>query len=172
MQLPSSGAAWHRERHRRRVQDHQRQRFITPKTLDELATARAELPQALLLAGSTDVGLWVTKQMRDLGDIIYLGDVAELRRIETRDGVLHIGAGATLEDAWAALVALYPHFTDLWLRFASPPIRNAGTMGGNVANGSPIGDSAPALIAVDARIVLRRASACARCCWPTSISTT
>ncbi len=131
-------------------------RFITPKTLDELASARVELPEALLLAGSTDVGLWVTKQMRDLGDIIYLGDVAELKRIETRGDTLHIGAGATLEDSWAALVALYPHFTDLWLRFASPPIRNAGTMGGNVANGSPIGDSAPALIAVDARIVLRK----------------
>ena len=131
-------------------------RFFAPRTLDELAGLREILPLARLLAGSTDVGLWVTKQRRELGDIIYLGDVAELRRIETRDGTLHIGAGATLEAAWGALVAHYPTLAELWLRFASPPIRHAGTLGGNVANGSPIGDSPPALIALDARIELRR----------------
>src|SRR6476469_8235188 len=113
--------------------------FLAPRTIDELVQARAAHPGATLLAGSTDIGLWVTKQMRDLGDIIYLGQVAALRTVAEADGMLEIGAGVTLEDAYAALVALYPHFTDLWLRFASPPIRNAGTMGGNVANGSPIG---------------------------------
>ncbi len=132
-------------------------RFMAPRTLDELATLRASHPTARVLAGSTDVGLWVTKQMRDLGDILYLGDVAELQRVEVRDGVLHIGAGATLEAAWSELVRHYPTLSELWLRFASPPIRHAGTMGGNVANGSPIGDAPPALIALDARIVLRRA---------------
>ena len=130
---------------------------MAPRTLDELATLRASHPTARVLAGSTDVGLWVTKQMRDLGDILYLGDVAELQRVEVRDGVLHIGAGATLEAAWSELVRHYPTLSELWLRFASPPIRHAGTMGGNVANGSPIGDAPPALIALDARIVLRRA---------------
>lgn len=131
-------------------------RFFAPRTLDELAELRLAHPQARLLAGSTDVGLWVTKQMRRLGDLIYLGEVAELKHIVQRDGCLHIGAGATLEAAWSALVGLYPELAELWLRFASPPIRHAGTMGGNVANGSPIGDSAPALIALDARVVLRR----------------
>jgi xanthine dehydrogenase small subunit len=79
-----------------------------------------------------------------------------LKTIEQRDGALHIGAAASLEDAWRALAALWPALEEVGLRFASPPIRNAGTMGGNVANGSPIGDSAPVLMALAASIVLRR----------------
>jgi xanthine dehydrogenase small subunit len=102
------------------------------------------------------MGLWVTKGLRDLGELIYVGEVAELKRIELREGQLHIGAAASLEDAWRALVTHWPTLEDVWLRFASPPIRNAGTMGGNVANGSPIGDAAPVLMALAARIVLRR----------------
>ena len=130
--------------------------FHAPKTLAELAGLRERLPTALLLAGSTDVGLWVTKQLRDLGDIIHVGAVEELKRIETRSDGLWIGAGASLESAWRVLAQRWPTLTDVWLRFASPPIRNAGTMGGNVANGSPIGDSAPVLMALDAQIELRR----------------
>jgi xanthine dehydrogenase small subunit len=131
-------------------------RFYAPTSLDALATLREQLPGARLLAGSTDVGLWVNKQFRDLGDILYIGDVREMAQVQQQDGVLHIGAGASLEDAWAALVRQWPALTDVWLRFASPPIRNAGTMGGNVANGSPIGDSPPVLMALDAEIELRR----------------
>ena len=131
--------------------------FHAPRTLAELAALRAAKPDAKVLAGSTDMGLWVTKGLRDLGELIYVGEVAELKRIERRDGMLAIGAGASLEAAWRALVAEWPSLEDVWLRFASPPIRNAGTMGGNVANGSPIGDSAPVLMALGARIVLRRA---------------
>ncbi len=130
--------------------------FHAPKTLDALAALRERLPAAQLLAGSTDVGLWVTKQLRDLGEIVYLGEVEELKRIETRADGLWIGAGASIESAWRALAQRWPSLTDVWLRFASPPIRNAGTMGGNVANGSPIGDSAPVLMALDAQIELRR----------------
>ena len=132
------------------------QRFYAPTSLDELATLRAQLPGARLLAGSTDVGLWVNKQFRDLGDILYIGDVREMAQVQQQGGVLHIGAGASLEDAWTALVRQWPTLTDVWLRFASPPIRHAGTMGGNVANGSPIGDSPPVLMALDAEIELRR----------------
>jgi xanthine dehydrogenase small subunit len=132
-------------------------RFHAPRTLDDLAALRAEKPEARVLAGSTDIGLWVTKQFRELPELIYVGEVEELKRIEARaDGSLIIGAGASLEDAWHALVSRWPALRDLWLRFASPPIRNAGTMGGNVANGSPIGDSAPVLMALDARLVLRK----------------
>ena len=134
--------------------------FHAPKTLDELACLREAKPDARLLAGSTDVGLWVNKQFRELGEIIFLGSVAELQRIEPLDaggrGGLWIGAGASLESAWRALAQRWPALTDVWLRFASPPIRHAGTMGGNVANGSPIGDSAPVLMALDAQIELRR----------------
>jgi xanthine dehydrogenase small subunit len=130
--------------------------FTAPRTLDQLATLRAEQPQARLLAGSTDIGLWVNKNFRDLGDLIYLGDVAELQRIDVVDGALHIGAGAPLEDAWAAIAARWPTLREVGLRFAGPPVRHAGTMGGNIANGSPIGDSAPVLMALGARVVLRR----------------
>ncbi|MBL8323862.1 MAG: xanthine dehydrogenase small subunit [Rubrivivax sp.] len=138
--------------------------FRAPRTLAELAAARLQHPQARLLAGSTDIGLWVTKQFRELPELIYVGDVAELRLVEERAAadagssarMLHIGAGATLEAAWAALHQRWPALRDMWLRFASLPVRHAGTMGGNVANGSPIGDSAPVLIALDAQIVLRQ----------------
>ena len=129
--------------------------FHAPRTIDDLARLREQNPDARLLAGCTDIGLWVNKQFRDLGDIVYVGDVDELKRIETRDGQLHIGAGATLEDAWSALAAHWPTLHEAWLRFAGPPVRHAGTMGGNVANGSPIGDSAPVLIALGATVVLR-----------------
>jgi len=131
------------------------QTFHAPRSVDELVAARAAHPQAVLLAGSTDVGLWVTKQMRELTDIIYLGHVEELKSVREHDGLLEIGAGVSLNDAYAAVCARYPELSELWQRFASLPIRNAGTLGGNVANGSPIGDSMPWLIALKAAIVLR-----------------
>ncbi|QXL85683.1 xanthine dehydrogenase small subunit [Comamonas sp. NLF-1-9] len=133
--------------------------FHAPRTLDELAELREAKPQARLLAGSTDIGLWVNKQFRDVGDLIYVGRVQEMQRVEERGDTLWIGAGAPLEDAWRALVRRAPSLMDVWLRFASVPIRHAGTMGGNVANGSPIGDSAPILMALDASVELRRGKA-------------
>ena len=136
--------------------DAQGARFAAPRSIEALAALRAERPAARLLAGSTDIGLWVTKQFKPLPDLIYLGEAAGLARIEDRaDGVLSIGAAAPLEDAWAALAARHPELQEMWLRFSSLPVRNAGTMGGNVANGSPIGDSAPVLIALNASLVLR-----------------
>ncbi len=130
-------------------------RFFAPASLDELARLRAELPNACLLAGATDVGLWVNKAHRLLGDIVWIGDVEGLATIERRPGLLRIGAGASLDAAFAALADEYPSLSDVWMRFASPPIRHAGTMGGNLANGSPIGDAAPVLMALDARLELR-----------------
>lgn len=134
------------------------QRFHLPRTLDELVQLRSAHPEALLLAGSTDVGLWVTKQMRELGDIIYLGQVEALKTVTVSEaeGMLEIGAGVSLQDAYAALCQHYPlELSELWQRFASLPIRHAGTLGGNVANGSPIGDSMPWLIALGSQVVLR-----------------
>jgi xanthine dehydrogenase small subunit len=131
--------------------------FFAPRRLDELAALYAQHPQARLLAGGTDIGLWINKQGRELPALIYVGAVDALQRIEVgADGTLSIGAAAPLEAAWAALAQRHPSLREVWLRFASPPIRNAGTMGGNVANGSPIGDSAPVLLALDARLVLRQ----------------
>jgi xanthine dehydrogenase small subunit len=129
-------------------------RFFAPRSLAELTALRAEHPQATILAGNTDVGLWVNKQLRDIGDILYTGEVAELKTIRETDTEFTIGAAVPLEDAYGRLAVHYPELTELWERFASPPIRNAGTLGGNVANGSPIGDSMPALIALQASVVL------------------
>jgi xanthine dehydrogenase small subunit len=137
------------------VYEHDGRRFFAPRSVAELAELKAAHPEATILAGNTDVGLWVTKQLRDLPEIISIGQVAELREIRESGAMLRIGAGASLEDAYRALARLYPEVTEIWERFASPPIRNAGTMGGNVANGSPIGDSMPALIALGAQVVLR-----------------
>jgi xanthine dehydrogenase small subunit len=132
--------------------------FHAPLTADAFADLRARHPQARIVAGSTDVGLWVTKLFRDPGDLLYIGNVAELKTIERDAQTLTIGAAAPLEAAYAALAVDYPELAELWTRFASLPIRNAGTLGGNIANGSPIGDSMPALIALDAQVVLRRES--------------
>ena len=133
-----------------------RARFWAPTSLAAFAELRLQHPHALVLAGSTDIGLWATKQLRDLGDLLYVGRVAELATVERDAAVLTIGSAVTLEEAFAALVVDYPELAELGRRFASLPVRNAGTLGGNVANGSPIGDSMPALIALDTRIVLRR----------------
>ncbi len=129
--------------------------FVAPRTLEAFAAERLARPEARVLAGSTDIGLWVNKMFRDLPSLLYIGGVDALKRIEERDGTLSIGAAASLEAGWRALVARWPTLTDVWLRFAGVPLRHAGTMGGNVANGSPIGDSAPVLMALDASLLLR-----------------
>jgi len=130
--------------------------LVAPRTLEAFAAERQAQPEARILAGSTDVGLWVNKLFRPLPSLLYIGNVEALKRIETKDGVLSIGAAASLEDAWRALVARWPTLAEVWRRFAGVPLRHTGTMGGNVANGSPIGDSAPVLMALDATLVLRR----------------
>jgi xanthine dehydrogenase small subunit len=140
------------------------QHFHAPRRLTDLAWLREMHPEARLLAGATDIGLWVNKQLRDLGTLIYLGNVAELQQIRQTSSAagapeLQIGAAVALEDAWAALAEHWPELTEVWRRFASPPIRHAGTLGGNLANGSPIGDGAPVLIALGARLLLQRGEA-------------
>lgn len=132
--------------------------FYAPTTTDELGTLIGDFPEATLLAGGTDVGLWVTKQHRELDTVIYTGRVQEMCAISESETDLQIGAAVTLTDAMPAILNLYPHFEELLLRFASPPIRNAGTLGGNIANGSPIGDSMPALIAANTSLLLRSAN--------------
>lgn len=129
--------------------------FHAPRTVDDFAALKAAQPGIRILAGSTDIGLWVTKQFRELGDLLYVGQVDGLREIAEQDGMIEIGAAVSLERAYAALVEAHPALGELWKRFASLPIRNAGTLGGNVANGSPIGDSMPALIALGAQVVLQ-----------------
>ena len=135
--------------------EHAGQQFDAPRTVAALAQIKADQPATRILAGSTDIGLWVTKQMRELGNIVYLGQIDALQRLETSNDWIEIGAGVSVEIAYAELAKHYPELTEMWKRFASPPIRNAGTIGGNVANGSPIGDSMPGLIALGARVIVR-----------------
>jgi xanthine dehydrogenase small subunit len=129
--------------------------FFSPLNIAEFAGLLSTYPDATILAGGTDVGLWVTKQHRDLPLIIYTGRVAELQQLEVTDAHIEIGAAVTITDAMPVIVEHYPELDELLKRFASPPIRNAGTLGGNIANGSPIGDSMPALMVVGTTLVLR-----------------
>lgn len=130
--------------------------FLAPRDLNELAAALEAAPDSLILAGGTDIGLWVTKHLRDLPPIIYLGEVAELQQIQLTAHGTRIGAAVTLSDAWPALIDLYPQLAEQADRFASPPVRNSGTLCGNLANGSPIGDAIPTLMALGATLELRK----------------
>ncbi len=139
--------------------EHDGQSYHAPTTLSDLCALCQAHPRAQLVAGATDVGLWITKQHRELGTLIYTGNVRELLTLARSAEYLHIGAAVSLSDAFAALDEEYPVLAEVWARFASVPIRNAGTLGGNVANGSPIGDSMPVLIALGASVLLRRGEA-------------
>ena len=128
--------------------------YAAPRTLAGLLEARALRPDTQLVAGCTDVGLWVTKQYRQFDKLLDLTRVQELRRIDDHPDHIAIGAAVTLADAFAALVRHRPQLHNFAVRFAGLPVRNSGTLGGNVANGSPIGDSMPLLIALRAQVVL------------------
>ena len=127
-----------------------------PRDSDELADWYLQNPDAVLVAGATDVGLWVTKQLRDLQPVAFLNGVKDLAGIEARGGQLHVGACVTVSDLRDAVADRLPSFAEMLRRYASTQVRNAATIGGNIANGSPIGDGPPALIALGATLHLRR----------------
>ncbi len=127
-----------------------------PRDSDELAEWYLAHPEATLIAGATDVGLWVTKQLRDLAPVAFLNGVADLKGIEVQGGSLHVGACVTIAALRVAVAERLPSFGELLRRYASEQVRNAATIGGNIANGSPIGDGPPALIALGASLHLRR----------------
>jgi xanthine dehydrogenase small subunit len=128
--------------------------YLQPLGLDQLLRLRERYPQAQVVAGCTDVGLWVTKGHQEFAQVLDLSRVAELRRVRTLGAVMRIGAAVTLQEAYGALCQRWPQLEPFAARFAGLPVRNSGTLGGNVANGSPIGDSMPLLIALGARVVL------------------
>jgi xanthine dehydrogenase small subunit len=129
--------------------------FAAPSTLDLLASLLLAHPDATLVAGATDVGLWITKGLQDITKIIWLGRVAGLDEVRQEADRLVIGAAATYADAAPHLAALDPDLAELWRRIGGTQVRTSGTVGGNIANGSPIGDTPPALIALNARLFLR-----------------
>jgi xanthine dehydrogenase small subunit len=132
-----------------------RDRILVPQSVDQLAALYAAHPEATLVRGGTDVGLWITKFMRDIGPIIFIGEVPELNRITRTPDALHLGAAVSYADARAPMVELFPSLQPLWDRIGGAQVRNMGAVGANIANGSPIGDSPPPLIALGADIVLR-----------------
>ncbi|MGJ8602846.1 MAG: xanthine dehydrogenase small subunit [Marivita sp.] len=135
--------------------DRQAPNFYAPETLDELAAAYATRPDATLIAGATDVGLWVTKSLRDLDDVIFLNRCTDLQHIKESDDSLRIGAGVTMDRVLTRVRDLHPSFAEMIRRYGSAQVRAAATIGGNIANGSPIGDNPPALIALGATLHLR-----------------
>ncbi len=131
-------------------------RCLSPLTVAELAEVYAANPDARLLAGGTDLALEVTQFHRELPVMIHVGQITEMKQVQITDHHIEIGAAAPLTDCYAALAAEYPDFGELLQRFASLQIRNQGTLGGNIGNASPIGDSPPLLIALGADVVLRK----------------
>ncbi len=130
--------------------------WVQPASADELAAWYLDNPDGTLVAGATDVGLWVTKQFRDLGPVAFLGRCAELRGITETGDHLRIGAMTTLAELEPVMARLHPSFAAMIRRYGAQQVRAAATIGGNIANGSPIGDGTPALIALGATLHLRR----------------
>ena len=130
--------------------------FVAPATVAEVADYLVKNPNATLLAGSTEIGLQVNKQFTRPDNIVYLGNVTELKTITSKIGMWHIGAAVSLTQVQNLVGDAYPDFTEVLRRFGSPPIRSTATLAGNIANGSPIGDSMPCLLALGATMTLRR----------------
>jgi len=131
-------------------------RGILPANADDLAEVLLAEPAPTIVSGATDVGLWVTKLMRELPTMVFLSRVRDLEGIAIRDGKLHLGARVTYADAQSTIVRHFPQLAELWGRIGGQQVRNAGTIGGNIANGSPIGDTPPPLIVLGAELKLRR----------------
>ncbi|AGT08756.1 xanthine dehydrogenase small subunit [Paracoccus aminophilus] len=130
-------------------------RAILPKDAADLAQILAEHPQATIVAGATDVGLWVTKMLRPISPAVFIGHLTELKGISVTENEITLGAGVTYSEFQPFIASYFPQAEDYWNRIAGWQVRNVGTIGGNVANGSPIGETPPLLIALGAVVVLR-----------------
>ena len=128
---------------------------FAPETLDALAAWYAANPDATVIAGATDVGLWVTKQLRDMGAVVFLNRCRDLQQVVVTDETITFGAGVTMVDVHQTLKSYHPSYAEMVRRYGSEQVRGAATIGGNIANGSPIGDNPPALIALGAMLHLR-----------------
>lgn len=131
-------------------------KVIVPADSEDLADVLRDHPEATIVAGSTDVGLWVTKFMRDISPVVFIGGLIDLQGISEDENGITLGAGVTYTDAFPLIEAHYPQLTGFWSRIGGAQVRNMGTVGGNIANGSPIGDTPPPLIALGASITLRK----------------
>lgn len=130
-------------------------RVILPANVDDLARVLKDMPEATIVAGATDVGLWVTKFMKPISPVVYIGHLQALREVEVATDRINIGAGVSYTEFEGVLQAHFPQAAAFWARIGGWQVRNMGTIGGNIANGSPIGDTPPMLIALGAEISLR-----------------
>ena len=133
------------------------ERAIIPADADDLAAVLEAEPKATIVAGATDVGLWVTKFLRDISPAVFIGHL--MKDMSVADGEIRLGAGVTYSEAMPLIRRHLPQAWDYLNRIAGWQVRNMGTIGANIANGSPIGDMPPPLIALGARIVLRKGAA-------------
>lgn len=129
---------------------------IAPRDIDTLAAAYVANPEATLVGGATDVGLWVTKGLLDIAPVIFTSQCDTLREITETESHVSFGASVTMSEFLGHIAGTHPSLAAMVRRFASEQVRNAATLGGNIANGSPIGDSPPALIALGAMLHLRK----------------
>lgn len=129
---------------------------ILPANIDDLADVLIDQPSATIVAGATDVGLWVTKFLKPISPALFIGHLTDLKKIEVKDDVLIFGAGVTYTEIQEYLSKFFPFLDNYWDRIAGWQVRNMGTIGGNIANGSPIGDTPPVLIALNSEIILRK----------------
>jgi xanthine dehydrogenase small subunit len=131
-------------------------RLIIPASIDDLAAVYAGFPTGTLVSGATDVGLWVTKFMRDIGPMIFIGEVPGMHEITEAADSVTFKAGVTYTMARPTIAARFPQLLELWDRIGGEQVRNAGTIGANIANGSPIGDTPPPFIALGATVTLNK----------------
>ncbi len=134
-------------------------KIILPASVDDLAKIFLSNPEATLVAGATDIGLWVTKHMRPLPMMVFTGHLDALRSVLEGEDAVSFGAGVTYSEFFSTIMQKFPQLEDFWMRIGGQQVRNMGTIGGNIANGSPIGDTPPALIALGAAITLRKGKA-------------
>jgi xanthine dehydrogenase small subunit len=129
-------------------------RFHAPRTLDDLLALRARHPDALLLAGATDLGLLASRSRKPPAAVIHVAHVPELSAVTRGGRSITVGAAASYAQALPALIAHYPALKTYLSRLGSRQIRTMGTLGGNIGTASPIGDMPPVLIALEATLTL------------------
>lgn len=128
--------------------------FRKPATVRQAAQFKSTNPDCMVIAGGTDLGVQINKGVRDPKIVMSLAGLAELNGIVLDDGALFCGALATLGDIERRIEHLCPELGRMLWRHGSPLIRNAGTLAGNIANGSPIGDTMPALFVLNGIVEL------------------
>ena len=130
------------------------ERFVRPTSLGDLLQLLAKFPEGRLIAGATELGLDITKRFKKFPTLISVEAVPELKEIQCTDAEWRIGAAVTLTQIEEQMADEFPALADMLRVFGSRQIRNRATMGGNLVTASPIGDSAPLLLALDAKVVL------------------